>query len=629
MYNNNRTNPFQGISIDETLAIDIEQTHVACRMFKAILLIALLSSAFSDALVAQEKTSTDLETVAAKSTTNLPVKVEVTGIEDELLQNVLGYLPIYPFNNNPAPSHARLRYLHNAADETVKSALRPFGYYQVEVKKELLQQDSSWVATYDVTPGERIPVGNIDVQLIGPGAMDPEFLAAIKDSPLQAGKPFLHSDYEELKKQFQVLASQRGYFDAKLLENQVLVNLPQYKAHIKLHFETGERYKLGKVNFIQDKPWLNEAFLNKYVEIDEGQDFESSDLQQLQGDLSNTEYYSQVELGVSPENAENLVIPVDVNMVAKKPHKYIFGVGYGTDTGVRTKLGINGRRFNSSGHHYNAEILLSQIKYGIAGEYIIPGNDPRSDAYGIRASYEDEHSNNRNYQAVNLGGYYKYRDLLWMKTWALNYRIEKYELANESETSSLLIPSVDWTRTYPPEMEKRIYATSGTWLQLRLRGGHESFLSDTTFVQPLLSAKWIHSFANSSRIITRGSLGTTWVDDWDKIPTSLRYFSGGDKSIRGYEYGVVAPSIDGDVVGGKNLTEASFEYEYPIAEKWSIAAFTDIGDAFDDKPDYKTGVGIGLHWVSPIGPVRIDLGHGVNDPPGNKLRLHLTIGPDL
>lgn len=589
--------------------------------------LTLLISVFSNSLFAQEQTLQ--KAVDSKATSTQSVKIEVSGVDGEPLQNVLGYLPLYKFNDKAAPSPARMRYLHKAADDAVKSALHPFGFYQAELKKTLELIDGNWLAQYHVTPGKQIPLASIDIQLIGLGAEDPVFQSAIEDSPLKIGISFLHSDYEDLKKQFQVIASQRGYFDAKLLTNQIRVNLAQYQAHIKLHFETGERYKLGKVNFRQDKPWLDESFLKKYVDIVEGQDYESSDLQQLQGDLSNTEYYSQVELGVSPENSDKLLIPVDVNLLAKKPHKYIFGVGYGTDTGARAKLGINGRRFNSRGHQYNAELLLSQIKYGVAGEYIIPGNDPRTDAYGLRASYEDEHSNNRNYKAINLGGYYKYRDQLWMKTVALDYRIEKYELADDNETSSLLIPSIDWTRTYPSEMEKRIYATSGTWLQLRLRGGHESLLSDTSFAQPQIAAKWIHSFTNKSRVITRGAVGTTWVDNWDKLPTSLRYFAGGDKSLRGYEYGVVAPSIDGEVVGGKHLTEASLEYEHPIAEKWSVAAFTDIGDAFDDKPDYKVGVGLGLHWVSPIGPVRIDLGHGVNDPPGNKLRLHLTIGPDL
>jgi translocation and assembly module TamA len=166
-------------------------------------------------------------------------------------------------------------------------------------------------------------------------------------------------------------------------------------------------------------------------------------------------------------------------------------------------------------------------------------------------------------------------------------------------------------------------------LQLSVRGASEGVLSDTSFIQPMVSGKWIYSFANSTRLIARGSAGITSVTEFDKLPTSLRFFTGGDKTVRGYAYNVIGPSVGGDVVGGKNLLESSLEYEVPVSEKWSIAAFADIGDAFDDSPDYKSGVGLGIHWRSPIGPVRLDFGHALDQPPGKSLRLHLTIGSDL
>ncbi|HFD86630.1 MAG TPA: outer membrane protein assembly factor, partial [Gammaproteobacteria bacterium] len=432
------------------------------------------------------------------------------------------------------------------------------------------------------------------------------------------------------KKRFQVIASERGYFDAKLEKNEIRIDLKHYVADVILHFSTGDRYKLGDVVFKQEKYWLAPKLLNRYVEIKPGQYYDAGDLQQLQGDLSNSEYYKQVEINASPKAAKDLVIPVDVLLKPQKPHKYIYGIGYGTDTGVRTKLGITGRRVNDRGHHYSAELLVSEIKYGIAGEYIIPGRDPRVDAWGLRSSYVDEHSDTRNFKALTLGGYYKYRDGDWLKTYALDYRIERYELGEETPTSSLLMPSAEWTRTLPAELEKRIFATNGAWLRLFVRGGAESLLSDTSFIQPQVSAKWIRSFKNRHRLIGRAAVGTTWVTDFEALPTSLRFFTGGDRTVRGYKYAVIAPvDKNGDVVGGKHLIEASIEYEIPIKEKWSIALFVDSGDAFNDSPDYKTGVGLGLHWKSPIGPVRIDFGRGLKQPVGNQLLLHLSIGPDL
>ena len=166
-------------------------------------------------------------------------------------------------------------------------------------------------------------------------------------------------------------------------------------------------------------------------------------------------------------------------------------------------------------------------------------------------------------------------------------------------------------------------------MQLSVRGASGDVLSDTSFIQPMVSGKWIYSFSNETRVIARGAAGTTAVSDFDRLPSSLRFFTGGDKTIRGFGYNVVGPGIGDDVVGGKNLLESSIEYEVPVSEKWSFAAFVDTGDAFDSKPDYKTGLGLGVRWRSPIGPVRVDFGHALESPPGRNLRLHLTIGSDL
>lgn len=568
--------------------------------------------------------------IQAQEDESATVSVTITGVKDELLSNVRGFLPLYALNEKQAPSVGRLRYLHGQAEEKVLQALAPYGYYRPTVSSELELVDGVWQATYTIKTGDRILIKSVDIKVTGEAETDAEFINAIDNSSLKAGDPLLHENYESLKQSFQVLASERGYFDAALKEGKIRINRQEYEATVVLHFDSGVRYFLGDLSFKQDKPWLSEAMLGRFSDIEPGQAYLAGDLQQLQGDLSNTEYYDEVTLDVSPENAnaENQ-IPVIVNLAARNPTRYTFGAGYGTDTGARIKAGITKRRVNEAGHHYSAEALLAELKYGIAGEYVIPGSDPRTDSWGLRGSLEDEDSSTTNYTSASAGGFYRHRDGLWIKTYSLDYLVERFEVLDVEETSQLLIPSVEWTRTFPAELDKRIYPTHGTLLQLSVRGAGEGVLSDTSFIQPMISGKWIHSFANSTRLIARGAAGTTSVTDFDQLPTSLRFFAGGDNSVRGYGYSVIGPAVDGEVVGGKNLLESSLEYEVPFSEKWSIAAFADVGDAFDDKPDYKTGVGLGLHWRSPIGPVRLDLGHALDVPPGRNLRLHLTIGSDL
>lgn len=558
------------------------------------------------------------------------VSVSISGVEDELLSNVQGFLPLFRFDGEEAPSVGRLRFLHAQSEETIPQSLAPFGYYRPIVESTLEQTDSVWQATYTIDPGEPIPVTSVNIKVTGEAESEPAFVQAIEASPLKQGRALLHQDYESLKQRFQVLASQLGYFDAVLQEGAIRINMDKYQAEVVLHFDSGVRYYLGNVSFNQDKDWLSENMLGRFSDIKPGQAYLADDLQRLQGDLSNTEYYDQVTLDVSPENADDQnVIPVNVNLVARNPTRYVFGAGYGTDTGARVKAGVTRRRLNTAGHHLTAEALIAQFKLGIAGEYIIPGADPRTDSWGLRASLQDENSTNSNYTSATIGGYYQHKDDLWLKTYSLDYLVERFEVLDGEDTGNLLIPSVVWTRTYPAEMDKRIYVAHGTQLQLSLRGASEDVLSDTSFVQPLISGKWIYSFDNATRLIARGAAGTTTVGDFEKLPTSLRFFSGGDKTVRGYTYNAVGPRLEGNVVGGKKLIESSLEYQVPVSEKWSVALFTDIGDAFDDKPDYKRGVGLGFHWRSPIGPVRLDFGHALDRPPGKQVRFHLTIGSDL
>lgn len=557
------------------------------------------------------------------------VVVRIEGLDGRLLENTKGFLDIWAFNGKSIHSIARLKYLHRSAPEQIKSALQPFGYYRAKVTSSLEKTQDGWLAVYQVDPGEPIVVKKLDIRITGDGQQDEAFQQALAKSSLREGIVLDQEAYEALKNLLQVIASERGYFDAKLIESKIRIDLKKYEAGITLHFDTRKRYRLGKVIFHQNPPWVDEDLLRRYSTIKPGQFYDAGDLQQLQADLSSSEYFRQVEINVAPESAQGHELPVEVFLTPKKARKYQYGIGYGTDTGVRAKAGITGRRVNRRGHHYDAEVLISEILYGVAGEYVIPGKDPRSDAWGLRASYLDEHSETKNYQAWSTGGYYKYRDGAWLKTYALDYRIERFELAGEKPVSQLLIPSAEWTRTLPAALEKRIFATNGAWLRLFVRGGAETLLSDTSFVQPMVSAKWIRSFANQHRLIGRAAVGTTWVDDFSALPTSLRFFTGGDRTVRGYKYSVIGPLEGDEVVGGKHLIEASIEYEFPIREKWSIALFADSGDAFNDQPDFKTGVGIGLHWRSPIGPVRFDFARGLEQPVGNKLLLHLTIGPDL
>ena len=131
-------------------------------------------------------------------------------------------------------------------------------------------------------------------------------------------------------------------------------------------------------------------------------------------------------------------------------------------------------------------------------------------------------------------------------------------------------------------------------------------------------------------MLVRGERATTWITDFGLLPASLRYFAGGDQSVRGFAYKSLSPlDAAGDTIGGRYLVVGSVEYEHSLSRSWSAAVFSDVGNALENMSDpLERGAGVGLRWQSIVGMVRLDMAWALSreDKPW---RIHLNIGPDL
>ena len=151
-------------------------------------------------------------------------------------------------------------------------------------------------------------------------------------------------------------------------------------------------------------------------------------------------------------------------------------------------------------------------------------------------------------------------------------------------------------------------------------------MSDTTFSQLTADGKWIRSVGRRQRLLLRGSLGAMAVDDFDQLPPELRFFAGGDRSMRGFDYQELgATNAAGKVIGGEFLAVGSAEYEKFFSPKWGGAVFVDAGDAFRTSEfDLNVGAGIGVRWRSPVGMVRFDFAKPVVSDLADSIRFHIT-----
>lgn len=554
------------------------------------------------------------------------ISIEIHGVDSVLENNIRQFLSIEQQKEHQLLSEGRLYHLHKKATLEIKNALQPYGHYRPEIKTELTKlTPQQWRAIYTIKPGPPIPVAELKLILNGEIIKDPEFTSLVDNVALHKDELFSHIKYEDFKSDIARLAAERGYFRAHFVEHRVEINLNTYEARIHLNYDSGIRYRFGEV--LLDQNVLDPIFLQRYISFKRGESYELNKLIDLQQALNDSDYFNSVEVSSGQVKDASDEIPISVKLTPRKRHRYSLGLGYGTDTGARTKFVWEIPRFNKSGHRLKTEASVSELGYSVGTQYRVPMRNPRTDQMIYSAGVVNEKTSTSDSTISNVGASYNYNRGFWRKSIALNYQHEDFIVGADQGLSKLLIPSINLSRTWGNNV---IYTLDGLRFDIGLRGASNKVLSDNSFTQLQSGIKAISSLGQNHRIITRGRLGTTWTDEFNQLPSSVRFFAGGAQSVRGYSYQTLGPvDSSGKVVGGRHLMVGSVEFEHSLNDKWGLALFYDAGNAFDHIDDkLKHGAGIGFRWKSPIGPVRIDFASAISQP-DKPWRVHINIGPDL
>ncbi|HSF39012.1 MAG TPA: autotransporter assembly complex family protein, partial [Thermoanaerobaculia bacterium] len=519
----------------------------------------------------------------------------------------------------------RVRRLHDRAPEEIGEALQPFGYYKPVVRGELRQEGERWIARYEVDQGPAIQIASVDLRITGAGADDPEFRRITGDFPVKRGTVLFHPDYEEGKDALTELAAENGYLDAEFDVSEVRVDLERYRADVVVHYDTGPRYRFGEVRFDQDV--VDPDLLTGYVNFKRGEPLDVDKVLELQDAISDSPYWARVEVVTRQDLAQNLEVPIEVNLVPAKPQLFTAGVGYGTDSGARGTLGWELRRINRRGHRGQVQLVGAQTEQSFQASYMIPGPYPRTDILAFNAAYALEDTDTSESESMLLGAQRTQTRGGWREALQLNYQRDDFEVGLDQGISTLLIPGASYERI---KADDRIYTKNGYRLRLGVQGAEEALLSDTSFLQGTLSGKLIRTLGERNRLIARAEAGYLDTDQFRRLPPRFRFFAGGDQSVRGFGYQELGEEDEaGNIIGGEALLVGSLEYELRVLEKWSAAVFYDTGNAFRTFGDpLEYGAGFGVRWRSPIGPIRADMAWALSDE-DRPFRFHLNIGPDL
>lgn len=557
------------------------------------------------------------------------VSLQIDGVDTEAKNNIEAYIGEISEDDlvNWRETVSRLR-------KAAREALEAVGYYQADL--QFSRKDKQVVLT--VTANAPVRIKSFRLRYQGEASNDIAFTALRETIPLKEGDIFHHGRYESSKTIVQNMALERGYFDGKWDKHEAVITQPTQTADITLDYNSGLRYHFGAVSFHhltqkqeQQQLPLNQSLLDKLAPFQEGDPYEAEKIIKFNKILLDSRYFNDVRVRADPGLALDQAVPIDVTLVTDKPNQVDTGVGYATDIGARLSLAWRRPLFNERGHSIETTSEISQVRKSIDFRYGIPWTHPVNDTLQLIAGFKREDIDQETLTDNAIIGIERQRkrDSGWQTNESIRWSRESYTKdSGETGKSDLLLPgySISRVRTKGSSTDP----TSGDRQYYQLEFASPDLLSDADLLSLRAGWRMLRTYADRHQLGLRADVGTILSGDFNSVPLNMRFYAGGDQSVRGYDYKSLSPrDSTGQVVGAGNLVSASTEYTFKLTPRWRLATFVDVGNAFDSVSDgLKTGTGLGVRWISPVGPVRLDVAWGISEANPSP-RIHFFMGPAL
>nr|WP_023597114.1 autotransporter assembly complex family protein [Pandoraea pnomenusa] len=476
-----------------------------------------------------------------------------------------------------------------------------------------------------VASGPRTHIRNLDVEFTGPILEQaPQRVTQLRNAwELPVDAPFRQADWDQAKNDTLFQLGQKRYHAAKMSFSRAVIDADSDTASLAATFDSGPAFTLGPL-VISGTRRYPEQIIRNVNPLEEGEPFDADRLQELQRQIQATPYFSNVIIEVTEDPSKAERAPVEVKVREFPTQRVQSGVGYTTDTGAS----VNGRYsyYNLFGRAwtFDTQARLEQYRQGGYAEIAMP---PDSTAYtnSTRASYERTYLNGLDQRSAQIG--IKRARSRERYDWA--YTLDWYHTDERPDggtrfVNKALVPAFAWNRR---DVDDLIFPRKGNIINTQIGFAAKPVLTDQSFARLYGRIRQYFPVGQRDLVLARLELGAVITNgNSDRIPSSLLFFAGGTSSIRGYNFQSIGRQQNGTTFPTKYLGTASLEYQRWVTRDWGGAVFWDVGTATDDyrhpTPLYH-GVGLGVRWRSPVGPVNVDLGYGVRD---RRLRPSISLG---
>ena len=521
------------------------------------------------------------------------------------------------------------RRARDAADSAVL-LLRSEGYYQNRVTPEISDGEPG-VATIRVDPGRRFTFSNTTLSYTGePPAQAAQDSARLALN-LPAGAPGRAPDIQAAEGRAVAALQEQGYADAELQPREVIVDHADFSVQPHFRIASGALVRLNGLD-VQGDSRTQPGWVRALAPWRSGDVYKPDDVAELERRLLDTSVYDSVTVALAPQSNAQGLRPVIVSLADRPPNLVELGVSYSTSEGP----GFEGRysRFNywGRGDTLTGTLILAQIQQRLGAQLSLPhfhrpgltltvASDlfnERTDAYrrtGANARFDLTQRYGRvTYFTVGAsveGG--AIQDFRSRRNLVTGIVLGAFNLDRSSDP---LDPRSGWR--LEARVEPTVTVGDDNLVYLRSTAQYSLYIPLETGGRTLVAGR-IRAGA-----ILGGSI--------PEVPADRRFFAGGGGSVRGYDYQGIGPRDPrNQPVGGLSLLEGTVELRRDFTDTISGAVSVDAGaisqNAVPRFDDTGIGVGFGVRYRLPFGPIRADIAFPINNVNGNSpFQIYLSLG---
>jgi translocation and assembly module TamA len=620
--------------------------------------------------------------VLAASQALAGVTITVTGVSDPLRSNVLAYLSFSRYQRSKQLTADSVDRLESRIGPEVRSALRPFGYYQPTVSSSVTSSGpGNWKVSITVHPGSPVILDHVDVRVVGPGAGSPLFKRITSHLSFHTGERLNQAQYDSVRGDLLRTAATYGYLDATLTRHELLVNPAAHTASVALELQTGVRYTFGATTIEQHT--LRERLVRKYLRYRQGDPFDLTEVLRTQFALDDSQYFTNLEVLPGTPDRTHHTVPISIHADPSRPNVYSLAGGYENDTGARGILSWEDRRVNSYGHKMSIDVEAAQVtKYSLQSRYVIPIGDPAVENLTLAGTVIEQELADVDARTMSIGPSITRVTGNWQTVWFVNGVHSTGTVGttwpgavNPSNkeciagavtgttcnadvtigipTNDMVVPGVDLASVPKgylgePMFEHGFFA--------EIRGSEGAFGSRANFLQIHIELERVFKMGSKWHLLLRNEFGATAASHFGEMPPAMRFFAGGEGSVRGFEYNGLSPTqkycLSGSTIcaeaqaGGKDVITGTVEFDRDLPRNFGLAFFFDYGNAFNRfgtqnqavyndeqqivvlrEPMLQYGAGVGFLFRLPVLTLGIDIGQPLSQ--SGSPRLYINFSPKL